>query len=97
MKLIKIASISAALLMAGFSSADTLKIPLGHQASSGQASLPSRGASTQSVVGRHGEPTQRHRAIGQPPITRWDYADFSVYFEHDKVVHSVRQHRPRNN
>ena len=97
MNIIKIALMSAALLFAGFSSADTLRIPLVQQATSGQASLPSRGASTQSVVARHGEPAQRHHPVGQPPITRWDYADFSVYFEHDKVVHSVRQHRPRNN
>jgi hypothetical protein len=23
------------------------------------------------------------------PITRWDYPQFSVYFEHDRVLHSV--------
>ncbi len=97
MKMLKIAVVSAAVLLAGFSSADTLRIPLGQQASSGHTSLPARGTSTQSVVARHGEPGQRHRPVGQPPITRWDYADFSVYFEHDKVVHSVRQHQPRNN
>lgn len=97
MRTIKIAFVSAALLFAGLTSADNLRIPLGQQASAGQTSLPSRGASTQSVMARHGEPAQRHRPVGQPPITRWDYADFSVYFEHDEVVHSVHQHRTRNN
>ena len=24
-----------------------------------------------------------------PPITRWSYADYTVYFENDHVVHSV--------
>ena len=28
-------------------------------------------------------------AVGQPPITRWDYPGFSVYFEHDRVLHTV--------
>ncbi len=74
--------------------ADTLQIPVGAQAGETSVSLPSRGSSTQSVLQRHGEPHVRHPAIGQPPISRWDYGDFSVYFEHDHVVHSVRHHRP---
>jgi hypothetical protein len=27
--------------------------------------------------------------VGAPPITRWDYADFSVFFEHNLVIHAV--------
>ncbi|MGV8228465.1 phosphodiesterase, partial [Pseudomonas aeruginosa] len=34
--------------------------------------------------------------VGQPPIVRWDYRDFSVYFESGRVLDSVRHHRPRN-
>jgi hypothetical protein len=41
------------------------------------------------VQGRFGEPTERHATVGNPPITRWDYPQFSVYFEHDRVLHSV--------
>ena len=26
---------------------------------------------------------------GKPPITRWDYDGFSVYFEHQHVIHAV--------
>ena len=40
-----------------------------------------------------GAPSRRHAAVGQPPITRWDYPGFSVYFEYDKVINSVRQHK----
>jgi hypothetical protein len=36
-----------------------------------------------------GAPTEKHATVGQPPITRWDYAGFSVFFEHDRVIHSV--------
>lgn len=78
---------------APMAAADNLVIPLGQQASQASATLPQRGLSTSSVSQRYGEPGSRHPAVGQPPITRWDYADFSVYFEYDKVIHSVRQHR----
>ncbi|TVP91690.1 MAG: phosphodiesterase [Pseudomonadaceae bacterium] len=74
--------------------ADTLQIPVGAQTGESSVSLPNRGSSTQSVLQRHGEPQTRHPAVGQPPISRWDYGDFSVYFEHNHVVHSVRHHSP---
>ncbi len=50
---------------------------------------PNRGASMTQVESRFGTPAQRHAAVGQPPITRWDYPQFSVFFEHDKVLHAV--------
>jgi len=31
----------------------------------------------------------RHPTVGKPPITRWDYPSFSVFFEHDRVIHAV--------
>ncbi len=53
------------------------------------ADRPSRGSTMSAVESRYGEPTSRHAAVGQPPITRWDYPQFSVYFEHDRVLHAV--------
>lgn len=50
---------------------------------------PTRGMSQQRVLERFGEPRLRHDAVGEPPISRWDYTDFSVYFEHDRVLHAV--------
>jgi hypothetical protein len=50
---------------------------------------PGRGQSMDAVQARYGQPVNRHAAVGQPPITRWDYADFSVFFEHNLVVHAV--------
>ena len=44
-----------------------------------------------SVEARFGPPATRSSAVGQPPITRWDYPDFTVFFEYDHVVHSVRR------
>jgi len=31
-------------------------------------------------------------AVGDPPISRWEYNGFSVYFEHDLALHSVIHH-----
>jgi len=50
---------------------------------------PARGATMSQVEARFGAPTTRHAAVGDPPITRWDYPQFSVFFEHDKVLHAV--------
>ena len=44
------------------------------------------------IVHKLGEPAQRHSAVGDPPITRWQYENQTVYFEQDRVIHSV-QHR----
>lgn len=50
---------------------------------------PSRGVTMASVEASFGAPEHRKGPVGEPPITRWDYADFVVYFEHDRVIHSV--------
>lgn len=50
---------------------------------------PNRGATMNKVEAQFGAPTQRVAAIGQPPITRWDYPGFVVYFEHERVIHAV--------
>lgn len=50
---------------------------------------PARGLTMRSVEERFGAPSQRHPTVGDPPITRWDYAGFSVFFEHDRVIHAV--------
>lgn len=55
---------------------------------------PSKGMSMGDVEKRFGAPAQKHAAVGgtgvkQPPITRWDYTGFSVFFERNLVIHSV--------
>ena len=74
------------------SGAATLQIPLGQQ---GDAStpLPQRGDSRSQVLERFGLPDQEHPPIGRPAIRRWDYRDFSVYFENDRVLDAVREPR----
>jgi hypothetical protein len=53
---------------------------------------PKAGMTMDRVESQYGAPSQKHAAVGEPPITRWDYPGFSVYFEHDKVIHSVARH-----
>lgn len=74
--------------------ADTLEIPVGEQGAS-TITLPVRGQLQRSVLDQFGLPDEEHKPVGNPPITRWDYRDFSVYFENTHVVDSVRHHQPR--
>ena len=68
--------------------ADTMDMKsVGDQATN--ISRPRHGTSMDSVLRRFGEPGSRLPAVGQPPITRWNYADFTVYFEYQHVIHSV--------
>lgn len=53
------------------------------------ASLPRNGIDKTDVVRQFGEPVDRVPAVGQPPISRWIYQGFVVYFEYDLVLHSV--------
>jgi hypothetical protein len=50
---------------------------------------PSRGTSMAHVERVFGPPSERAAAVGQPPISRWVYPAFTVYFEYDHVVHAV--------
>jgi hypothetical protein len=50
---------------------------------------PARGATMTLVESKFGAPTEKHPTVGTPPITRWDYPDFAVFFERDRVIHAV--------
>jgi hypothetical protein len=54
-------------------------------------SSPSRGLSMAQVERRFGEPSQRVAAVGEPPISRWVYPQFVVYFEGSYVIHAVER------
>ena len=53
---------------------------------------PASGTSMEAVRSRFGEPRATRATVGEPPITRWMYPDFIVYFEHDRVIHAVVRH-----
>lgn len=55
---------------------------------------PQRGMHMSAVEQQFGAPVTRHETVGQPPITRWDYSGFSVFFEKDIVIHAVATSGP---
>lgn len=69
--------------------AETITLPTAGSRSSSTLELPTRGMSMQAVRAKFGEPAQRQAAIGVPPITRWDYGDFIVVFEHQQVISAI--------
>ena len=50
---------------------------------------PARGMLKTQVEAKYGAPASRTEAVGQPPISRWDYPGMIVFFENDHVVHAV--------
>ena len=55
---------------------------------------PPRGMTMERVRDALGEPAQRAAPVGDPPISRWEYDDFVVYFEYRYVLHSVVKRAP---
>ncbi|MES9901510.1 MAG: hypothetical protein ABW168_02365 [Sedimenticola sp.] len=52
-------------------------------------SRPTGGQRMDQIRKRYGEPKQELPWVGDPPISRWVYDDFTVYFEHELVIKSV--------
>ena len=72
----------------GTVSAETLDMA-SPPAASTNAGTPPRGMTMAQVEHKYGAPSDRIAAVGQPPISRWVYPGFIVYFEYDHVVHAV--------
>ena len=54
-----------------------------------QIDRPKRGSTMTDVEKQFGAPATRHATVGEPPITRWDYPNFAVVFERDRVIDAV--------
>jgi hypothetical protein len=67
--------------------ADVLLIEELRQA--GRMELPENGPTKPEVETRFGKPEIRHSAVGDPPISRWEYKRWSVYFEYNRVLFTV--------
>ena len=78
---------SAGLVQLGIAQADVLLIEEVRQ--SDRMDLPANGMSKDAVQARFGEPADKLAAVGDPPITRWNYDNWSVYFEYDLVLFTV--------
>jgi hypothetical protein len=100
MRVRAVTSLSCAALVAGFCTmhaapqarAETIVVNDTVTVRDSNIPRPKRGMHMTQVERQFGAPTTRHPAVGghrHPPITRWDYPEFSVFFEHDIVIHSV--------
>jgi hypothetical protein len=80
-------------LLAGLTpaSADTLLIEGLQSASSSSNERPVRGMSMDTVQTKWGQPLTQRGAVGEPPISRWEYGDFIVFFEYQRVIHAIRK------
>jgi hypothetical protein len=81
--------------------ADVLAMPAAAATSEADQAIamPQKGQSMSEVLKKFGEPKIRHKPAGgdtprHPAITRFDYADFSVFFERGKVIDSVNPRKP---
>ncbi|HEY3808913.1 MAG TPA: hypothetical protein VGL50_03165 [Steroidobacteraceae bacterium] len=86
-----IAALAAALMLLVAVSARAETIAVDDQVSVRPSDIarPDKGMTMKSVEAKFGAPQDRHEAVGNPPITRWDYPLFTVYFEHEYVIHAV--------
>lgn len=89
MSRIKTLGLIGTLVMSSLAQADTLLIDGLDMAASTQASRPTRGMTMERVESSFGAPSARVAPVGEPPIARWEYPGFIVYFEHNLVLHSV--------
>ena len=83
----RILLILALALAAPIASADVLLIEEVRQSENMQ--LPNNGITKAQTEARFGAPRKKLPAVGEPPITRWEYDRFNVYFEYDLVLFSV--------
>jgi hypothetical protein len=78
------------------STAETVQIPIGQQGQDKQGiQRPRTGMGQTQVREQFGNPLDWTNPVGEPPISKWTYANFIVYFEYDHVIHSVLVHTPQ--
>src|ERR1700694_1294440 len=69
--------------------AETIAMDNGIAVKESDVATPARGMTMDQVSAKFGAPASKVPAVGKPPISRWEYPGFVVYFEHEHVIHSV--------
>jgi outer membrane protein assembly factor BamE (lipoprotein component of BamABCDE complex) len=78
------------------STAEEIRIPVGEQAKDQvPVDMPSKGMSKERVRNLFGDPLEEIPPKGNPPISRWKYQEFTVYFDNNAVIHCVRNFHPK--
>ena len=89
-----ISAILAGAGIAGWAHADIVAVDSGIAVRDSDGIAPGRGMTMTQVSAKFGAPVSKVPAVGKPPISRWEYPGFVVYFEHDHVIHSVISEAP---
>jgi hypothetical protein len=79
----------SAVLFCGLAGAETIAVDNGIAVKQTDVATPSRGMTMDEVATKFGTPVTKVPAVGKPPISRWEYPGFVVYFEANHVIHSV--------
>jgi hypothetical protein len=79
----------AAVFASGLAGAETIAVDTGIAVKESDVATPARGMSMDQVASKFGTPVTKVPAVGKPPISRWEYPGFIVYFEATHVIHSV--------
>jgi hypothetical protein len=95
-------TVAAALTLMPAARADTLDMQpvkkqhrhAGHHGYAERGNAPARGMNMAQVEKRYGAPLERLAPAGgdtrrHPTINRWCYNGYTVYFERNRVIHSV--------
>jgi hypothetical protein len=78
-----------ALLSGVFSIAGAQNLDMQGTAPGADNGRPTRGMTQASVESKYGSPVNKRAAVGDPPISSWEYNNMVVYFEYDRVIHAV--------
>src|SRR5580658_4265712 len=78
-----------ALLFSSLAGAATVAVDNGIAVKESDVNTPARGMTMDQVATKFGAPVTKVPAVGKPPISRWEYPNFIVYFESDHVITSV--------
>ena len=78
-----------ALALGAFGTAGAQNLDMEGASPAAGGSTPARGMTAASVESKYGSPDAKVAPVGDPPISRWEYSNFVVFFEYDRVIHAV--------
>ena len=74
--------------------AEKIIIPLARQGDK-SIDVPTLGSSKEVVESKYGTPQSKTKPVGKPPISKWVYKDFTVYFESNHVIKAVKHFKKK--
>lgn len=80
--------ITLSMVFSSLSYAESVALSVAEQGNQ-SVQTPHNGQKKENVEAQFGTPIERVSAVGEPPISKWVYQEFTVYFENDTVLHAV--------